>query len=1029
GRRGAEGEPPAVPAAAGPRRPDDDVEGPSEDERGEDAAVARSNEGGAKDFGAAARDVEGGTDGEGVEPSFSVTRAGGDDEAQQRGAPSENWMRHYERYVVFCDEDRAPMLTEEERKKAISWASSQRRADKLHRLTKRKKALLEEIGVDLATEWNKGFDRFSRFFRENGTVPSADGTRPDEAANYKWMMGQKKSLDRGQLAEERIERLTRIGVRLDEMEEAPTGRWAKRFDRLKAHSRRNGGDANVEKGVDQKMIYWVRRQRKLFRNGTLGPARAALLKSIGLDFDWCKRKVASDRIWESMYSNLVDYRREHGHCDVPWDYRSERHGKLGWWVSSQKSLAAGKKKKGERPPSLEKKEKLLKLGFDFELNRQWKRYHDNNWDKKLEALVEHLEANGGKYPSHQHEKGLANWVMIQRNHWRRGTLERDRLEKLEAVQFDFASGKGISKKEQDDKWNEMLDLLVRYKAATGGKDPKPSSVARESCQERGDSDEDIEDGKDSSLALQSEGWGLMFDMLVDFFEVNGHCNIGGTPNLENWVEKMQRSHCGGVPSRQMDQLQAILDRTPAKCWYGDCSKFASNDNGLCRSHSSEDTAFDKVKDLAKWVAKQRETYQRGTLAQGLADRLKEAGFDFKVKGWEEMFALLAGFYEDNGHCAIGTSNPQLSRWVGKMRRNIDSRREVPLYLRDLLLPILQGTGAKCWYKGCRKFASRRNGLCRRHSSEESSMEALSDQWKEMYRRLIAFVEDKGHCNIGDNSPGLRAWMSATLENSQSSKKHQQQLQLLEVCDQKQLPGESWRTCNDEKCDKFALFYGWCHSHCNAMIVKTAALDELVDESESGQGGDNADTWEASRSLNSQTLKELQVRVFEAVEEGEQVEPPELGVDFDIGDPPETFRDPSELLALNLDPNLGAHDVVFNPSSDTKETEGNISFRQLLYDSQPFYIMAPLEKKFLIAKSLVFIVQKRGGRFFNRETGPDGRLRLHELSDEDATELTKRKIRQGHKISEIKQRAIRFLAIQKALHVAKEKGTAIIQGAH
>lgn len=52
-------------------------------------------------------------------------------------------------------------------------------------------------------------------------------------------------------------------------------------------------------------------------------------------------KAYYDAEWEKMYDNLVDYQRDHGTLNVPWDYKSERHGSLGNWVSAIKSTAGG----------------------------------------------------------------------------------------------------------------------------------------------------------------------------------------------------------------------------------------------------------------------------------------------------------------------------------------------------------------------------------------------------------------------------------------------------------------------------------------------------------------------------------------------------------------------------------------------------------------------------------------------------------------------------------------------------------------
>jgi hypothetical protein len=56
--------------------------------------------------------------------------------------------------------------------------------------------------------------------------------------------------------------------------------------------------------------------------------RIQALESLG--FEWDSYGAA----WEDRLSELADYRKIHGHCNVPNRYSENK--KLGWWVGTQR---------------------------------------------------------------------------------------------------------------------------------------------------------------------------------------------------------------------------------------------------------------------------------------------------------------------------------------------------------------------------------------------------------------------------------------------------------------------------------------------------------------------------------------------------------------------------------------------------------------------------------------------------------------------------------------------------------------------
>jgi hypothetical protein len=117
------------------------------------------------------------------------------------------------------------------------------------------------------------------------------------------------------------------------------------------------------------------------------------------------------------------------------------------------------------------------------------------------------------------------------------------------------------------------------------------------------------------------------------------------------------------------------------------------------------------------------------------------------------------------------------------------------------------------------------------------------------------------------------------------------------------------------------------------------------------------------------------------------------VDFDVVDPPlepvvpESDTEPScDSLA-----EVNTYDVLCGRGGGTNSQIGNRRFRQLVQEFQPIYLMAKRKEKPLLARTIVLIIRKRGGRFLkkNEETGE-----LFEVGDLKAEAKTSQALREG-----------------------------------
>jgi hypothetical protein len=129
----------------------------------------------------------------------------------------------------------------------------------------------------------------------------------------------------------RIQDLESLGFEWDSRGAAWEDRLSELDDYRKIH-----GHWNVPRICNEypKLAQWAATQRKQYRLHLKGktshmtPFRIQELESIG--FEW----YGHSAVWEDRRSELADYCKQHGHCNVP--QRCSEKMQLGYWVRSQR---------------------------------------------------------------------------------------------------------------------------------------------------------------------------------------------------------------------------------------------------------------------------------------------------------------------------------------------------------------------------------------------------------------------------------------------------------------------------------------------------------------------------------------------------------------------------------------------------------------------------------------------------------------------------------------------------------------------
>ncbi len=334
----------------------------------------------------------------------------------------------------------------EEDRSLASWVSAQRMHVKKGMLSEDRIRRLNEIGFDSNWQetkkdetWMQSYRALEEYTRRHGNPNVTRKHHDPQLFNWVWIQRQRqrgKSKD-GPLTQKQTELLDNLGFRWDAREE----KWDENFEELKEFVAKHGhSEVALEQGKESKLASWVNNQRAQQTAGKLRADRKALLDSE--KFEWGAQTFEIK--WQEMYERLKQYRAKHGDADVPQRWKEDM--KLVRWVVAQRQRRKGQELSPEQIALLD------------QLNFTWEIHPRGTWEQTLQELVDYKEEHGHcDVPSGDSNGKLARFVNSMRTQRNKGVLPVERITKLEAIGFAWASTS----------WKTRFDELVRYKTAHG----------------------------------------------------------------------------------------------------------------------------------------------------------------------------------------------------------------------------------------------------------------------------------------------------------------------------------------------------------------------------------------------------------------------------------------------------------------------------------------------------------------------------------------------------------------------------------
>ena len=225
---------------------------------------------------------------------------------------------------------------------------------------------------------------------------------------------------------------------------AQEAHWEKRFQQLVAFRREHGHcRVPVRYEPDRGFGNWVSLQRQWALRGKLSESRRQRLLDLGVAL------VQQAAHWDDMAAGLAAFQRRHGHTSVPRQWNEPRG--LGGWVARQRHLHSVGRLAAERA------RRLKKLGFAFAPD-------DPRWNAHFARLVQFQKKHGHcNVPSGD---AFGQWVYKQRKFHRQGRLSGRKVQRLEAIGFDWVK-RGRVSEAKEARWWRNVRALAAFKKRHG----------------------------------------------------------------------------------------------------------------------------------------------------------------------------------------------------------------------------------------------------------------------------------------------------------------------------------------------------------------------------------------------------------------------------------------------------------------------------------------------------------------------------------------------------------------------------------
>lgn len=288
--------------------------------------------------------------------------------------------------------------------------------------------------------WAGWLSAVEQFHAEHGHTDIPVTCRlPDGRWLGSWVSARRKDFRVGKLAADEVAMLAAVGVDVRVQGQAARRRtqtarrqeqWQHELAALSAFRDRYGHVEVPQRHVTDdgfRLGGWLSRCREAYRIGTLDPQRAQQLTELGVELD------AELARWLAHLAQLAEFRTEHGHGNVPSQYRTTGGTWLGDWLRRCREAH----RTGTLPPN--RARALTALGVDLDLRRD--SLTTTRWNAWVADLTAYRQEHGHAgvpvaYVTPDGRK-LGSWLAGCRAKHRKGALTAGQVADLVGLGVDL----------------------------------------------------------------------------------------------------------------------------------------------------------------------------------------------------------------------------------------------------------------------------------------------------------------------------------------------------------------------------------------------------------------------------------------------------------------------------------------------------------------------------------------------------------------------------------------------------------------
>ncbi len=624
--------------------------------------------------------------------------------------------------------------------------------------------------------WDYMFGQLLKYVNEHGHAKPPARKR-QRAWLEQWVADQRVKFKQGNLSDDRSQKLESLpGWTWD-----PLGDSWDKFYKLTVEFSNEFGHAAVPTRPTlyrgEGLASWINNQRTHYNKGILDSNKIKKLEQI-VGWTWAPK---ADQ-FERGFSALRQYVARENSARVPKDHIEVFDGqpiKLGSWCTTRRGdyfkgwLTDGQIARFNSLP-------------DWSWNPI-----DDSWNSSFNSLVKFGEENGHLNPPKTHrakessKEPLGSWVNTQRQRYKKGKLESERIARLESLS-------GWTWSPFTDAWEATYQRVLKIAIELGSiskfheTDPESQFLRSWINKQRTNHSSQVLDEERVNKLLSVPGWTWekrdvnvraweeAIQYLKNYVASHGQIPPRSTRaegfKLGEWVKSRRTDFNRGLLSKErIAELESISG------WTWDPFEDAWRENfedlrSRALQSMSGMSGLNPNKQLSTWITRQRMLYKRRKLSSARISDLESIdGWtwnidDLKESKWMEMYNHLVKFSTENGHARVKDKfifdGVKLGTWVSVQRRRFASG-----VMPDREIQLLQ-------------------------SLEKWSWNPIEDDWNEMYVQVF------NYCSSGNGTQPRRhipeeyemgQWVGVQRSAFKESKISSNRIELLE-----KIPGWTWR---------------------------------------------------------------------------------------------------------------------------------------------------------------------------------------------------------------------------------------------